>query len=85
MRSIKKVNLDELYEYLIEAFDYVNKVSDQECVIAFGNTGCGKSTMLNSLVWGSSSLKLEQITEEYEVMQKNQMVKKVFQREVIGK
>ena len=56
MRSIKKVNLDELYEYLIEAFDYVNKVRDQECVIAFGNTGCGKSTMFNSLIYGSENM-----------------------------
>ena len=54
--------------------------------MALGNTGCGKSTMLNALIWGPNSLKLEHITEEYDVTSKNnQIIKKKFRREVISK
>ena len=55
-RKLRVVNLDVLYEYLVEAFEYIDKVRGQQCIIAFGNTGCGKSTMFNSLIHGSENL-----------------------------
>lgn len=34
---------------------------DQDVVLAIGTTGCGKSTMLNSLIWGPESLEIKKI------------------------
>ena len=66
LRKVKKVSLDELYEYLVDAFEYVNKVRDQQCIIAFGNTGCGKSTMFNSLIYGAENMKEKIVQREIE-------------------
>ena len=50
-------SLNDLHEYLIDVFQYIDIVRDQNCIIAFGNTGCGKSTMFNSLIHGPEILK----------------------------
>lgn len=67
MRKITNYNLDDLYEYLLEVFEYIDIVRDQPCIIAFGNTGCGKSTMFNALVHGSSVLKERMDKVEIEI------------------
>ncbi len=42
---------------------------DDTLICAFGNTGCGKSTMFTSLVYGKECLHLTKIEEKY--MKKN--------------
>ena len=39
-----------------KAFLHNNKIQGADCIVLIGNTGCGKSTMLNSLVFGTESL-----------------------------
>ena len=48
--------LKEVFKYLKSIGLDPDKKSD--LIIAVGNTGCGKSTMLNSLVFGSDSLEI---------------------------
>lgn len=67
LKNMKNMNLDSLHDYLSEAFEYVNIIRDQQCIIAFGNTGCGKSTMFNSLIYGSENIHEVKIEREYEV------------------
>lgn len=50
------MKLEKLYDLLIEAFKYIDIVRGAKCIIALGNTGCGKSTMFNSLIHGPDSL-----------------------------
>ena len=70
------MTLDKLYEYLTESFKYVNIVRDSQCIIALGNTGCGKSTMFNSLIYGSENLKIKTQMIEIEVPEGTTIVKK---------
>lgn len=84
-----KFTLSNLVNILIPAFKVLDQsdIINQNIVLALGNTGCGKSTMLNSLVWGPESLQLETIHEDYEIKQKNSSVKTIKRntREVINK
>ena len=50
------LNLFELVRCLKEAFRNMVVVSGQDVVLTLGATGCGKSTMLTSLVFGPESL-----------------------------
>lgn len=48
--------LYQIVSILKAALNDLDKVDDQDLVIVLGNTGCGKSTMLNSLLLGPDSL-----------------------------
>ena len=39
-------------------------LQDKDLVLVLGNTGCGKSTMLNALIYGSESLNEVEIKED---------------------
>lgn len=63
---------------------------DQDMVIAIGNTGCGKSTMFSSLLYGPDALEKKAIFEEVEILapsdkdkNKRVSVKKQIKRFVI--
>ena len=45
-------------------------------VLVIGNTGCGKSTMLSALVYGSEALELRTISEEVRVWRKGEYITK---------
>ena len=42
----------------------LSSAHNQDVVLAIGTTGCGKSTMLNALIWGPASLEVKKIDEE---------------------
>ena len=54
-----KLTLDNLVKCLERAFNEIKieQYANQNLVMAIGNTGCGKSTMLSSLLFGPESLK----------------------------
>lgn len=51
---------------LHEAFKRFEVADDADVVLAVGNTGCGKSTMLTSLIDGPNSLQTKILKEEFE-------------------
>lgn len=63
--SIAKMEctLTNLVAILKWAFEQVKFVENQDVVVALGNTGCGKSTMFTSLIYGSQALELKQLQE----------------------
>lgn len=46
----------DMVEYLKMAKEYLDGLKDANVVLVLGNTGCGKSTMLSSLVYGPDHL-----------------------------
>lgn len=76
-------NLDRLYEHLLHAFEYLEIVRGTQSVIAFGNTGCGKSTMFNALINGAESLEPRKEMREIEVPVGGKLVKKMRPRQII--
>lgn len=63
--SIAKMEctLANLVSILRWAFEQVRCVQNQDVVVALGNTGCGKSTMFTSLIYGSQVLERKQLEE----------------------
>ena len=61
-------SLVTLVETLTKAFQQFEAAENADIVLAIGNTGCGKSTMLSSLVDGPSSLQIKTIKEELDVL-----------------
>ena len=54
--SDKKCSLENLVYTLDPAYKLLEKYKGRSLILCFGTTGCGKSTMLNSVVFGSDSL-----------------------------
>lgn len=48
--------LKSIYDVLVVAFEQLGVAKDANLVVAIGNTGSGKSTMLSSIIYGSDSL-----------------------------
>ena len=46
------------------AFEMLKKIEGKNLIICFGTTGSGKSTMLNSLIYGADALELTNIKDE---------------------
>jgi ABC-type uncharacterized transport system ATPase component len=59
--STLKCDLYNLNRCLREAFRGLKIIDNQDVILAIGNTGAGKSTMLTSLVFGKEHVKLTQI------------------------
>ena len=55
---------------LSAAFDTLAPAKNADLVVAIGNTGCGKSTMLSSVIFGPDSLHHTQIEEQVKVMRR---------------
>lgn len=51
-----KISLHNLVLILQSAFKRVKSCKDKDIVLCLGATGCGKSTMISSLVYGPDSL-----------------------------
>jgi ABC-type dipeptide/oligopeptide/nickel transport system ATPase component len=56
---------------LSEGFKFLHQIQGANIVLVIGNTGCGKSTMLSSLLKGPDALELKQITYTIEVPNTN--------------
>lgn len=52
-------SLKELKDVLNCAFDHILPKECNDIIIAFGNTGCGKSTILGSMLVGPEKLYLK--------------------------
>ena len=63
------VSLTSIVSALRHAFAQFELVDDADIVLAVGNTGCGKSTMLSSLVDGPDSLQLQTLREELAILE----------------
>ena len=50
-------NLHNIARCLQVIFQQLKTIDSKNVILALGNTGCGKSTMLNSLINGSDSLR----------------------------
>ena len=59
------MNLVLILKYLLKKLDPVQFIN-KEAIIAIGNTGCGKSTMLNALMYGP--LEMEEVKLELEAI-----------------
>lgn len=57
--------LENLVMILEEAFKTLANVNQSNLILAVGNTGCGKSTMMTSLMFGPSAL--EETKHKYEI------------------
>ena len=51
-----KCNLRNIYRVLSAAFKQLSPAHGADLVVAVGNTGCGKSTMLTSVLFGADAL-----------------------------
>ena len=56
---------------LEEAYKTLNKVNQSNLILAVGNTGCGKSTMMTSLMFGVDALEETKIEYEIEIPMAN--------------
>ena len=61
------VSLDNLVMILEEAYKTLNEVNNSNLILAVGSTGCGKSTMLTSLMFGSEALEMKKSKKEIDV------------------
>ena len=52
-----KKQIANIAEVLKTALTKIEDTKDKEIILAIGNTGSGKSTMLTSLIYGTSFLK----------------------------
>lgn len=65
--NYKDFNLKNIVSACREVFDQVEKADDKEIIIALGNPGSGKSTMVSSLVYGPHSLERKKVEYEFEI------------------
>lgn len=65
--NYKDFNLKNVVSACREVFGQVEKANDKEIVVALGNPGCGKSTMMTSLVYGPHSLERKKVEYEFEI------------------
>ena len=68
---------------LERAFKNLKKLQNKNIILAVGNTGCGKSTMLTSLMYGPESLEMIKIDYEITVPSDKGVVKKMKKKQVI--
>ena len=71
-------NLKNIYEVLWRAFEQFDKNTcnsilnkDNVVVLTYGMTGSGKSTLINSLIFGPHALELKQLKEDINIMKKS--------------
>ena len=55
---------------LVTAFEQLGIANDANLVVAIGNTGSGKSTMLSSIIFGPDSLHVTDIEFEFKKKKK---------------
>lgn len=67
--EVKKMpmTLDNMVLVLEQAYRTLQHINDANLILAVGNTGCGKSTMMTSLMFGSDALEVKKGKKEIEV------------------
>lgn len=61
------VTLDNLVMILEEGYKTLSEVNNANLILAIGSTGCGKSTMLTSLIFGPDALEVKKSKTVIEV------------------
>ena len=79
MESLKN-NLTNLIVVIQDMKNKLKEAENQDVILAIGSTGCGKSTMLNSLIWGPESMSLKSIDQDLIL---RDGTKKIIKRKVI--
>ena len=69
------LNIKTLKDCLAKAFKALDLIKGHEMIVAIGNTGCGKSTMLTSLVFGPAALEEREIINEIEIKKNGKVIK----------
>jgi len=64
-----KTDLNNITAVLGEAYKTLGQVEKKNIVVAVGNTACGKSTMLTSLIYGPDKLESKELVEERKNLQ----------------
>ena len=59
-----QLSLENIVNVSESAFKKIDHLKEKELLLAFGNTGCGKSTMISSLVFGPDKLELKAVPEK---------------------
>jgi predicted GTPase len=62
--SDKQCSLENLVYTLEPAYKLLEPYKGRSLILCFGTTGCGKSTMLNSVLYGSNTLQKTSLVEE---------------------
>lgn len=57
----KPINLQNIVEAFRDAKEKIKHIEGKEIVVAVGDTGCGKTTLLRALIWGPTKLKQQKI------------------------
>ena len=78
------MTLDNYVNTLQKAFKTIQSLEGKSVILCLGYTGCGKSTMLNSLLHGSDKLVTKVIQEEKIInLMGKDPIKKNFKRKII--
>ena len=77
--SLMEPSLENLIAVCEAVFKNLDQIRDCELIMAIGNTGCGKSTMISSLVFGPEMHELTSKKEKKEI----NGVQKSFYKKVI--
>jgi ABC-type dipeptide/oligopeptide/nickel transport system ATPase component len=59
-----QLSLENIVNVSEAAFAKISHLKEKELLLAFGNTGCGKSTMISSLVFGPDKLEMKAVPEK---------------------
>lgn len=78
------MTLDNYVNTLQKAFKTIQSLDGKSVILCLGYTGCGKSTMLNSLLHGSDKLVSKNIEEEKIInLTGKEPIKRKFKRKII--
>ena len=61
------LSLDNMCLILEQAFKTLVDIDNANLILAVGNTGCGKSTMMTSLMFGTEALEIKKVSQTIEV------------------
>ena len=67
----KGMNLQNIVETFKVASERIKHIEGKDIVVAVGDTGCGKTTLLRALIWGSQSLKQEKVAKKQVISSKD--------------
>ena len=74
--SALPLNLANLVAILERAYKTLKDIHQANLILAVGNTGCGKSTMLTSLMFGTDALEEKKIEYEIDIPKADGSIKK---------
>lgn len=63
--------LENLILVLDQIYGQLEVAKDADLILAIGSTGCGKSTMMTSLVFGPNALEIKTINKDIEIMDRD--------------